>query len=79
MDLGPDDRLAIPVPFYHCFGMVLGNLAAVSAGATMVFPGEAFDPLDTLEALAAERCTACMACPRCSPPWSIIPALPSST
>jgi fatty-acyl-CoA synthase len=57
MDLGPDDRLAIPVPFYHCFGMVLGNLAAVSAGATMVFPGEAFDPLDTLEALAAERCT----------------------
>ena len=58
MDLGPDDRLAIPVPFYHCFGMVLGNLAAVSAGATMVFPGEAFDPLDTLEALAGERCTA---------------------
>lgn len=57
MDLGPDDRLAIPVPFYHCFGMVLGNLAAVSAGATMVFPGEAFDPLDTLTALAAERCT----------------------
>jgi fatty-acyl-CoA synthase len=57
MDLGPDDRLAIPVPFYHCFGMVLGNLAAVSAGATMVFPGEAFDPLDTLEALAGERCT----------------------
>jgi fatty-acyl-CoA synthase len=58
MDLGPDDRLAIPVPFYHCFGMVIGNLAAVAAGATMVFPGEAFDPLETLQALAGERCTA---------------------
>ena len=58
MDLGPDDRLAIPVPFYHCFGMVLGNLAAVAAGATMVFPGESYDPLETLQALAAERCTA---------------------
>ena len=58
MELGPDDRLAIPVPFYHCFGMVLGNLAAVAAGATMIFPGESFDALDTLKALAAERCTA---------------------
>ncbi|HUF44593.1 MAG TPA: AMP-binding protein [Aestuariivirgaceae bacterium] len=58
MELGRDDRLAIPVPFYHCFGMVLGNLAAVAAGATMVFPGEAFDALETLQALAAERCTA---------------------
>jgi fatty-acyl-CoA synthase len=58
MELGRDDRLAIPVPFYHCFGMVVGNLAAVAAGATMVFPGEAFDALETLQALAAERCTA---------------------
>ncbi len=57
MDLGAHDRLAIPVPFYHCFGMVLGNLAAVTAGATMVFPGEAFDALDCLNALANERCT----------------------
>ncbi len=57
MDLGPEDRLAIPVPFYHCFGMVLGNLAAVAAGSTMVFPGEAFDPLDCLKALSGERCT----------------------
>jgi len=57
MDLGPEDRLCIPVPFYHCFGMVLGNLAAVAAGATMVYPGEAFDPLDCLKALAEERCT----------------------
>jgi fatty-acyl-CoA synthase len=58
MNLGPDDRLAIPVPFYHCFGMVLGNLASVSVGATMVFPGEAFDALDTLKALGTEHCTA---------------------
>jgi len=57
MDLGPEDRLAIPVPFYHCFGMVLGNLASVAAGCTMVFPGEAFDPLDCLQALSDERCT----------------------
>jgi fatty-acyl-CoA synthase len=58
MALGRDDRLAIPVPFYHCFGMVLGNLAAVAAGSTMVFPGEAFDALECLTALASERCTA---------------------
>ncbi len=58
MALGPEDRIAIPVPLYHCFGMVLGNLACVTAGAAMVFPGEGFDALDTLEALAEERCTA---------------------
>ncbi len=58
MELTPQDRLAIPVPFYHCFGMVLGNLACVAAGATMVFPGEAFDALDTLKALSRENCTA---------------------
>jgi fatty-acyl-CoA synthase len=57
MELTEDDRLCIPVPFYHCFGMVLGNLACVSAGAAMVFPGEGFDPLDTLKALHEERCT----------------------
>jgi fatty-acyl-CoA synthase len=51
------DRMCIPVPFYHCFGMVLGNLACVSHGATMVIPSEMFDPLATLEAVAAERCT----------------------
>jgi fatty-acyl-CoA synthase len=51
------DRLCIPVPLYHCFGMVLGVLAAVSHGAAMVFPGESFDPLQTLETVAAERCT----------------------
>ncbi|MGE0212461.1 MAG: AMP-binding protein [Parvibaculaceae bacterium] len=57
MELTEKDRLCIPVPFYHCFGMVLGNLACVSAGATMAFPGEGFDPLDTLMALHEERCT----------------------
>ena len=51
------DRVCIPVPFYHCFGMVLGNLACTSHGACMVVPAEAFDPLATLEAVAAERCT----------------------
>jgi fatty-acyl-CoA synthase len=52
------DRVCIPVPFYHCFGMVLGNLACTTHGACMVIPGEAFDPLATLETTAAERCTA---------------------
>ena len=58
MRLGPDDRLCIPVPLYHCFGMVLGNLACLTHGAAMVYPSEGFDPLATLEAVAAERCTA---------------------
>src|SRR5579864_4675470 len=52
------DRLCIPVPFYHCFGMVLGNLACVTHGATMVLPGEAFEPRAVLETVEAERCTA---------------------
>jgi fatty-acyl-CoA synthase len=52
------DRLCIPVPLYHCFGMVLGNLACVTHGATMVFPDGGFDPKSVLEAVQAERCTA---------------------
>jgi fatty-acyl-CoA synthase len=52
-----DDRICIPVPFYHCFGMVLGNLAATSHGACMVIPAPAFDAEATLRAVAAERCT----------------------
>jgi fatty-acyl-CoA synthase len=52
------DSLCIPVPLYHCFGMVLSVLACVSTGATMVFPGESFDPAATLAAVAEERCTA---------------------
>jgi fatty-acyl-CoA synthase len=51
------DRVCIPVPFYHCFGMVMGNLACSSHGACMVIPSEAFDPLATLETIAEERCT----------------------
>jgi len=52
------DRLCIPVPFYHCFGMVLSNMACVSHGSTMVIPGPAFDPGDVLRTIEAERCTA---------------------
>jgi fatty-acyl-CoA synthase len=58
MKLTHRDRLCIPVPFYHCFGMVLGNMACVVAGATMVIPAAFFDPLATLEAVQAEHCTA---------------------
>jgi fatty-acyl-CoA synthase len=52
-----DDRVCIPVPFYHCFGMVLGNLACTTHGATMVVPEAAFDPGAVLETVQAERCT----------------------
>jgi fatty-acyl-CoA synthase len=51
------DRICIPVPFYHCFGMVMGNLAATSHGACMVIPSPTFDPVATLEAVQAEHCT----------------------
>ncbi|MEV5170049.1 AMP-binding protein [Streptomyces flaveolus] len=51
------DRICIPVPFYHCFGMVMGNLAATSHGACMVIPAPSFDPAATLEAVQRERCT----------------------
>ncbi len=51
------DRVCIPVPFYHCFGMVLGNLACTTHGATMVIPAEAFDPVATMETVERERCT----------------------
>ena len=57
MKLSERDRLCIPVPLYHCFGMVLGNLACTTHGSTMVYPGEGFDPLTVLETVAAERCT----------------------
>ena len=52
------DRVAVPVPFYHCFGMVIGNLACTTHGACIVVPSEAFDAQATLAAIAAERCTA---------------------
>ena len=57
MRLTEHDRLCIPVPFYHCFGMVLGNLACVTHGSCMVVPGEGFDPLTTLQTVQNERCT----------------------
>ncbi|HJT88478.1 MAG TPA: AMP-binding protein, partial [Bryobacteraceae bacterium] len=58
MGLREGDRLCIPVPLYHCFGMVMSNLASVTHGATMVFPGESFEPRAVLETVEAERCTA---------------------
>ncbi|MGO4605994.1 AMP-binding protein [Variovorax sp. 2RAF20] len=58
MRLSPDDRLCIPVPLYHCFGMVVGNLAALTHGATIVYPNDAFEPVSVLRAVQDERCTA---------------------
>ncbi len=58
MGLRPGDRLCVPVPLYHCFGMVMSNLACCVHGGTMVYPSAGFDPLAVLEAVEAERCTA---------------------
>jgi fatty-acyl-CoA synthase len=57
MRLTEQDAICIPVPLYHCFGMVLGNMACTTHGSAMVYPGEGFDPLETLRTVAAERCT----------------------
>ncbi|NRQ49250.1 AMP-binding protein [Aeromicrobium stalagmiti] len=57
IDYTEHDRVCIPVPFYHCFGMVMGNLACTTHGATMVIPAPGFDPAATLRSVAAERCT----------------------
>jgi fatty-acyl-CoA synthase len=57
MGLRAGDRLCVPVPLYHCFGMVMSNLACLVHGATMVYPSEAFDPVAVLSAVEAERCT----------------------
>jgi fatty-acyl-CoA synthase len=57
IDYTEADRICVPVPFYHCFGMVMGNLAATSHGAAIVIPAAAFDPVATLRAVAQERCT----------------------
>lgn len=56
--LGEGDRICIPVPLYHCFGMVMGNLASITHGAAIVYPSEGFDPEAVLRAVEAERCTA---------------------
>ena len=57
MKLTEKDRLCIPVPLYHCFGMVLGNLACLTHGAAIVYPNDGFDPLTVLETVQAEKCT----------------------
>ncbi len=57
MNLTEKDRICIPVPLYHCFGMVLGNMACITHGSAMVYPGEGFDPLAVLQTVEAERCT----------------------
>jgi len=57
MRLTDADRLCIPVPLYHCFGMVLGNLACLTHGATIVYPNDGFEPLSVLQAVQNERCT----------------------
>ena len=58
IELTEHDRLCIPVPFYHCFGCVMGNLGCVTHGSAIIIPSEHFDPLKTLQALERERCTA---------------------
>ena len=73
------DRVCIPVPLYHCFGMVLGNLACTTHGAAMVYPAEAFEPEATLAAVQAERCTSLYGVPTMFiASWSI-PASATST
>ena len=57
LDYTDKDRICVPVPFYHCFGMVMGNLGATSNGATIVIPAPGFDPAATLQAIQDERCT----------------------
>jgi fatty-acyl-CoA synthase len=57
MGYSEHDRVCIPVPLYHCFGMVIGNLACITHGSAMVYPGEGFDALATLQTVAEERCT----------------------
>ncbi|MBV1931031.1 MAG: AMP-binding protein [Porticoccaceae bacterium] len=58
MKLTENDRVCIPVPLYHCFGMVIGSLGCMTHGSAAVFPGEAFEPLATMQVLVEERCTA---------------------
>ncbi len=57
MKLTPADRLCIPVPLYHCFGMVLGNLTCLTHGATIVYPNDGFDLLTVLQTVQDEKCT----------------------
>ena len=73
------DRVCIPVPFYHCFGMVMGNLGCSTHGACMVLPEAAFEPRAVLEAVEAEPARASTGCPRCSSPSSSIRTSATST
>jgi len=79
IELTENDRMCIPVPLYHCFGMVMGNLGCMAHGAAMVYPSEWFDAKQTLESIQRERCTGCTAYPRCSSRSSNILNLPTST
>ena len=63
MNFTEEDRLCIPVPFYHCFGMVMGTLGCATKGAAMIVPGEGFDPAETLQAVSDEKCTALFGVP----------------
>lgn len=65
-----EDRICLPVPFYHCFGMVMGNLAATSHGACMVIPAPSFEPAATLRAVSNEKCTSLYGVPTMSSPSS---------
>ena len=78
MALTEKDRLCIPVPLYHCFGMVLGALCCVASGATMVFPGESFDAAQTIAAIARHRCTALHGVPTMFIAMLAHPSLPQS-
>ena len=57
MKYGPEDRICLPVPLYHCFAMVVGNLAALAYGSTLIYPSEGFDPVATLEAIERHKAT----------------------
>lgn len=72
LGLTEHDRLVVPVPLYHCFGMVMANLGCMTHGSALIYPSDAFDPLATLRAVAQEKPLRCMACRPCSlPNWTI--------
>jgi fatty-acyl-CoA synthase len=63
LDYTPDDRITVPVPLYHCFGMVIGSLCALTHGSSCIFPDAGFDPVTTLEAVTAEKTTSMLGVP----------------
>lgn len=79
LGLTAQDRLVIPVPLYHCFGMVMGNLGCITHGTTMIYPSDGFDPLLTLAAVAEDRPPGYTGCLPCLSPCLITRAAPSST